>query len=144
MIVLDTNVVSEAMRPAPEPAVMAWLSAQAPTALWLTAITVAEVLFGLSQLPEGRRRDGLHGRFAALLERGFPGRVLPFDHPAADAYARVMTARRARGRPMAMADGQIAAIATCRGAEIATPDLAGFEHCGIPIVDPWTAGRKGG
>lgn len=138
MIILDTNVVSEAMRPSPDEAVMTWLAAQLPTTVWLSAMTVAEILFGISQLPEGRRRSALRSQFDLLLDRGFPGRVLPFDQQAAEAYANVMSERRAIGRPMSVADGQIAATALSHGARVATRDTRDFDGCGIELINPWT------
>ncbi len=137
MIILDTNVVSEAMKSSADETVMSWMSEQPPTALWTTAVTVAEVLYGLAQLPAGRRRAALESKFDILLDQGFPGRVLPFDQIAAEAYATIMSARRSIGRPMSTADGQIAAVAASRGARIATRNITDFESCGLDLIDPW-------
>lgn len=138
MIVLDTNVLSELVRPAPDPAVVEWLSKQRRRELCTTAVCEAELAYGLALLPPGRRRDALTAAVSRLLGEGLGGRVLAFDRPAATAYGTLAARRRAMGRPIAAADGQIAAIATVQGAVgIATRDRGGFEGCAVPIHDPW-------
>lgn len=138
MVIIDTNVVSELMRPAPEPAVLAWFSRQDSADLYLTAVSEAELRAGAAVLPAGRRRDRLAAEIDAVVREDFAGRVLPFDSPAARAYAAIAASRRSVGRPILEADCQIAAIARARDAAVATHDVAGFEHCGIPVIDPWT------
>ncbi len=138
MVVIDTNVVSELMRPAPEPAVLAWFSRQRSTDLYLTAVSEAELRAGAAILPMGRRRDRLAAEVDAVVRQDFAGRVLSFDGAAARAYAAIAATRRSRGRPILEADCQIAAIAHARDAAVATHDAAGFGHCGITVIDPWT------
>ena len=136
MVVIDTNVVSELMRPAPEPAVLAWFSRQRSTDLYLTAVSEAELRAGAAILPAGRRRDRLAAEVDAVVREDFAGRVLPFDSAAARAYAAIAASRRSAGRPILEADCQIAAIARARDAAVATHDVADFEHCGIAVIDP--------
>lgn len=139
MIVLDTNVVSEALRPSPGPAVMRWLDAQDPRTLFLTAVSLAELLVGVAYLPPGRRRSDLEGALAEALEQLFGDRLLPFDAAAAEAFAPLVAGARSRGVQLGFADGQIAAIAASRGLAVATRDVAPFEAAGRPVVDPWRA-----
>jgi predicted nucleic acid-binding protein len=137
MIVLDTNVVSELMRPRPEPAVIAWANAQDARQIYLCATSVAEVLFGIERLPTGRRRNRLAELFAQMLSEDFTDRILAFDQPAATHYAQITASREARGRPIGTADAQIASICRLRGAPFATRNTTDFEHCGVNLVDPW-------
>lgn len=140
MIVLDTNVVSEAVRARPDVAVRSWLASRPATSLFITTITQAELLYGLELLPDGERRRNLTDAVHAMLLDAFRGRVLPFDVPAAQAYAAIAARRRARGRPISAFDAQIAAIARSRGADVATRNVADFDDCGVGVVDPWTPG----
>ena len=144
MVVIDTNVVSELMRPTPEPAVMAWFSRQDSADLYLTAVSEAELRAGAAILPAGRRRDRLAAEVDAVVREDFAGRVLPFDSAAARAYATIAASRRSMGRPILEADCQIAAIARASGAAVATRNGADFERCGIPVLDPWTEDRASG
>ena len=137
MFVLDTNVVSELMRPAPDLVIVAWVAERATSSLFLTAVTEAELRFGLALMPPGKRRDGLATGLERMLETGFANRVLPFDSVASRAYAVIAAARRRRGRPIAQADCQIAAIARARGMAVATRNIRDFEDMGIEIFDPW-------
>ncbi len=137
MFVLDTNVVSELMRPAPDPVIASWVAAHATSSLFLTAVTEAELRFGLAVMPTGKRRDGLEAALERVLETGFANRVLPFDSAAARAFARIAAARRQQGRPTAEADCQIAAIARARGMAVVTRNTRDFENTGIDILDPW-------
>lgn len=138
MIVLDTNVLSELVRPEPAASVLAWLAGYRRTDFCATAVSEAEIAYGLALLPNGRRRDALRQATARLLGEGLGGRVLPFDRTAAAFYGEIAAARRAAGRPIATADGQIAAIARARGATlIATRDIGGFQGCGVELVNPW-------
>lgn len=140
MILLDTNVLSELMRPVPSAAVESWMSGQPVAGIFISAITEAELRYGLALLPDGQRQRRLVAQAEAMLAEDFAGRVLPFDSPAASAYARIAAARRLSGRPIAQADAQIAAIAASRGASLATQNIADFVDCGIDVVDPWNDG----
>lgn len=136
--ILDTNVVSEPMRPSPSAAVMAWLSRKPENGhFFVTAITVAEVLFGLELLPRGKRHDKMLAQAHATFTEDFAGRVLPFDEDAAHAFPGIAASRRAQGRPIADLDAQIAAIALSRDAILATRNTADFEGCGVRLVNPW-------
>ncbi len=137
MFILDTNVVSELMRAAPNPAIASWIAERATLNLFLTAVTEAELRFGLAVMPPGRHRDGLATGLERMLKTGFANRVLPFDSGAARAYAEIAAARRRAGRPIAQADCQIAAIARARGMAVATRNVRHFEDMGIEIFNPW-------
>lgn len=138
MIVLDTNVVSEAMKPEPHPAVRAWLNAQAAPTLYLSSVTLAELLFGIAALPEGKRKDMLAQALDGLL-RLFRDRVLPFDTDAARRYAELAVMARTGGRGFPTPDGYIAAIAASRGFVVASRDTAPFQAAGVPVINPWQA-----
>ena len=125
------------MRPAPDPAVASWVAERATSGLFLTAVTEAELRFGLAVMPPGKRRKGLATGLERMLETGFANRILPFDSGAAHAYAGIAAARRRQGRPIAQADCQIAAIARSRGMAVATRNVRDFEDMGIEIFDPW-------
>jgi predicted nucleic acid-binding protein len=140
MIVLDTNVVSEPMKPSADPTVQAWLDRQVAETLYLTATSLAELLVGIEILPSGRRKDGLAAALAELMAVLFGPRILPFDQQAAIAYAPVVSRARAAGTIISVADGQIAAIAAARGFTIATRDTAPFVAAGLPVINPWDAG----
>ncbi len=137
MIVLDTNVISELMRPRPDPAVMGWVAAQPRATLYTTGINQAEILHGVAALPSGRRRAALAAAADAIFAEDLAGRILPFDGRAAPHYAEIVTARRRAGKPIEGFDALIAAIARAAGAEIATRDISGFTGCGIKVIDPW-------
>ena len=138
MIILDTNVVSELMRPDPSPSVVDWVAAQAVSDLFLSAVSEAELLYGVEMLPPGRRRARLLEEVEGMLREDFDRRILPFDSVAARAYAVIAAARRVAGRPINHADCQIAAIARCRDASIVTRDLDGFAGSGVELINPWT------
>ncbi|MGC5615070.1 type II toxin-antitoxin system VapC family toxin [Georgenia sp. Z1491] len=138
MIVLDTNVVSEAMRPEPNPVVVGWLNAQTAESLYLSSVTLAELLFGIGALPAGVRKDRLAQALDRLLAL-FPGRVLPFDQDAARRYAEMAVAARATGRPLPTADGYIAATAAAHGFAVATRDIQDFDGADVELIDPWNA-----
>lgn len=140
MFVLDTNVVSEALRVQPDQSVASWLASEPSTALFTTAITQAELLYGLELLPVGVRRRRLADAVHTILRDEFRGRILPFDGSAAEAYAVITAGRRAGGRPISAFDAQIAAIARSRGARVATRNVDDFEDCGVAVIDPWGAG----
>lgn len=142
MILLDTNVVSELMRPAPAPAVEAWMAAQPVSGVFISSVTEAELLFGLALLPPGKRRTMLQEAIEGMLAADFSGRILPFDSAAASAYASVAADRRKAGRPIAQMDAQIAAIARSRNAALATRNVTDFDLCRIEIIDPWRDRRQ--
>ncbi len=136
-MLLDTNVVSELVRKSPNPAVVTWVSAHALEDLFLSAVSEAELRYGVAILPVGRRRDRMFFQIEAMLREAFEDRVLPFDSDAAGAYGNIAAGRRSTGRPVAVADCQIAAIAASRGMAVATRNVRDFENMGIEIVDPW-------
>ncbi|MYD66729.1 MAG: type II toxin-antitoxin system VapC family toxin [Chloroflexi bacterium] len=140
MLVLDTNVVSELMRDAVDPAVLAWVDAQPASDLFVTAVTEAEIHVGIARLPVGRRRADLDAAAESVLDGFFAGRVLTLDSAAAREYAAVVSERNAVRRPIGAFDGLIAAIARVHGAAVATRDVGGFDGLGIEIVNPWTEG----
>ena len=140
MLVIDTNVASELMRPAPNPSVAAWIAERDAAAMYLTAVSEAELRFGVAILPAGRRRTALEAAMRRWLETGFAERVLPFDSAAARAYAQIAADRREAGRPIGEADCQIAAISRARGASLVTRNIRDFEGTGVDVVDPWPEG----
>ena len=137
MIVLDTNVISEAMRSAPEAAVVSWLDSQPLETLYLSAITVAELRFGVASLPAGKRSDTLRDRLEEQVIPLFAGRVLSFDLPASQAYGELMAKARKSGRAISTADGCIAAIAAANKMMIASRDTQPFEAGGVAVINPW-------
>jgi toxin FitB len=139
VIVLDTNVISELMRPQPHPAVVAWIAALPSAALYTTSVNKAEIIYGIVALPECRRRTALVAAAEAMFTDDLADRVLPFDDIAADRYAEIVTARRRAGRPIEAFDALIAATALAAGADIATRDINGFEGLGLTLIDPWAA-----
>ncbi|MDE0507140.1 MAG: type II toxin-antitoxin system VapC family toxin [Gammaproteobacteria bacterium] len=139
MILVDTNVVSEPLRENPEPRVANWLDAQALETLYLSAITVAELRFGVHALPKGRRRGRLHDHLEQQVLPLFAGRVLVFDLPASQAYAELMAKARSAGRAISVSDGYIAATAAANAMIVATRDTAPFEAAGLKTIDPWSA-----
>ena len=139
MIILDTNVLSELMRPAPDGLVVQWMDTQPNASLFTTTVTQAEILYGVSVLPAGKRKQGLAAAVDAMFEQDFKGRVLPFDSPAAVAFAAICADRVRLGRPISQFDAQIAAIVRSRGAALATRNTPDFAECGIQVIDPWQA-----
>ncbi len=137
MILLDTNVVSEPLRLAPEVRVIEWIDAQPMETLFLTAITVAELRAGVALLPAGKRRSGLHDNLEKRVLPLFAGRVLPFDLACTQAYATLMGKTRAGGLSIATADGYIAAIAAANGFTVATRDTRPFEAARVAVINPW-------
>lgn len=137
MIALDTNVLSEALRTSPSPAVMNWLASLNVETVFATAITQAEMLRGVELMPAGRRKNRLTAAVESIFAEEFADRILPFDDEAAPAYAAI-TARRARaGRPISQSDAMIAAICRSRRATLATRNSPDFELCGIQLMNPW-------
>ncbi len=139
MVVLDTNVVSETMRAAPSPEVMVWMDSQRAERLFVAAVTEAEIRAGVAFLPEGVRRRNLTDAAERAFARLFADRILPFDSRAARVYAEVAARRRRGGRPISLADCQIAAIALSRGMTLATRNVRDFSDTGVELIDPWTA-----
>lgn len=137
MVLLDTNVISELMRTEPARIVLDWFGQHDSANLFISAVTEAELRTGVAILPEGQRRDRLQLALDAMIDQDFQARVLPFDSPAAKAYADIAAQRRAVGRPIAEADCQIAAIARASGAPVATRNVKDFDGCGIPLINPW-------
>jgi predicted nucleic acid-binding protein len=137
MLVLDTNVISEALRPEPDVRVKAWLEAQPPASVFTTAVSQAEILYGIAILPKGRRQSVLLTAAVLMFEEDFRGRVLPFDSEAATIYASLASTRRQGGLPISFADAQIAAVTQSRGGRLATRNVRDFADCGIEIVNPW-------
>jgi predicted nucleic acid-binding protein len=137
VIVVDTNVVSEAMASRPSAKVLDWMRRVPSAELFTTAITEAELLFGVALLPAGRRRRSLEDLIAGVLYEDFAGRILPFDSAAAREFAEIGLARRRAGRAISEPDAWIAAIARSRGASVATRNIADFEGVGVTIIDPW-------
>ncbi len=137
MILLDTNVISETMRPHPAPVVVAWLDARPPLDLWLAAPVLAELSYGIERLPVSRRREALQEALREMEAGLFAGRVLPFDAEAARCYGAIVATREQAGRPIAVMDAMIAAITRAHGARLATRNLADFEGLGLDCVDPF-------
>ena len=137
MILVDTNVISEPLRREPSAAVIEWLDAQNVETLFLAAVSLAEMRFGVAALPEGRRRDWLHQSIEQRVVPLFRGRILPFDDAASKAYASLRAKARGTGNAMASADGFIAATAAANGLIVATRDVAPFEAAGLRVIDPW-------
>lgn len=137
MILLDTNVVSEPLRHAGNPAVLKWLDAQAVETLYLSTIGLAEMLFGIAALPEGKRRSDLRTRLDRDVIPLFDGRILSFDRRAAEAYAELRAKARLDGRAIPQTDGYIAAMAVAHGFIVATRDVTPFEAAGVRVINPW-------
>lgn len=137
MIILDTNVLSEILRPAPEPRVVEWLEEQPRASIFTTTITRGEILYGIRVLPAGKRRNGLWNAAMEMFDTDFNDLVLSFDSVAADAYAEISAARRVAGRPISQPDAQIAGITLSRGAQLATRNVKDFGACGFEVINPW-------
>ena len=138
MIVLDTNVLSELMRPRPAAQVVRWVEGQPSIELFTTAISEAEILCDIELLPRGRRRDGLLAAAESMFAEDFSGRVLPFDSSAARAFFSIAARRRAVGKPISHADAQIAAIVQLNNATLATRNVRDCDACGIRLHNPWS------
>lgn len=137
MIILDTNVLSELMKPIKSEIVRNWAAKQSLMSLFTTTITQAEILYGIALLPTGKRQNELSKAAELMFSEDFTGRVLPFDRDAAVAFANIASQRRRNGTPISQADAQIAAICYTHGATIATRNFSDFEGCGISIINPW-------
>ena len=139
MILLDTNVLSELMRPSPEPKVLQWLDAQPAMDIWISAVTVAEIRLGIELLPDGKRRGLLSDLAERMFREDFSERYLPFDFSAAGKYASIVALRKRQGSPISVEDAQIAAITQANGLALATrnvKDFSGIE--GLELINPWT------
>ncbi|MBW4093241.1 MAG: type II toxin-antitoxin system VapC family toxin [Proteobacteria bacterium] len=137
MILLDTDVISELMRPAIAPAVTIYLQPHDPETLFLTSLSEAEIRYGIASLPRGRRRDTLATNFQTLLVEGFTDRVIAFNRACATAYATVRTRRESAGLPISIPDAMIAATSLAHGATVATRNVTYFTQCGIAVANPW-------
>jgi toxin FitB len=142
MIILDTNVLSELMKPKKSETVRSWAAQQSLMTLFTTTITQAEILYGIALLPTGKRREELSQAAQLMFSEDFAGRVLPFDQAAAVAFANIASQRRHNGTPISQADAQIAAICYTHEATIATRNFSDFEGCGICIINPWEVSSR--
>jgi hypothetical protein len=138
MILLDTNVISEVMRPRPDPRVAAWIQSLPRKEFWTSSLVVAELLSGIDLMPQGRRQKGLREAFEAMLTEDFHGQVLSFDLAAARHFGEILSARQRLGRPINEMDAQIAATARVHRAAIATRNIKDFQACDITLIDPWS------
>jgi predicted nucleic acid-binding protein len=139
MIVLDTNVLSELMRPDPSPAVVEWIDAQPRASLYTASVCQAELLYGIEAMPAGKRRDALAALATTFFEEDLADQILPLTAAAAARYARIVVHRRDAGKPIGAFDALIAATALVAGAAVATRDVGGFEGCGLTLINPWEA-----
>lgn len=139
MILLDTNIISEMMKPCPDTQVMNWLDQQESMQLFISTITIAEIAYGLNALPEGQRRSRLEDAFNRAINMSFKHRILPFDIAAAYVYAKLMSRGKAPGLRLSVPDGQIAAIASAQGCILATRNVRDFESCGLEVISPFAA-----
>jgi hypothetical protein len=137
VIILDTNVVSESIRPTPDQKVVAWLDTQQNNTLLITTVTVAELKSGVEQKPDGRRKEDLRKKILEIVDVFTDGRVLPFDMAAADCYARLFAAAIRNGHGISILDAQIAAIATAHHMAVATRDTGPFRRSGLRVINPW-------
>ena len=140
MIILDTNVLSELMRPKRSARVVAWIAKQPAAELCTTSITEAEIFYRIELLGKGKRREGLLAAAGAMFTEDLGGRIFGFESDSARAFSTIAAHRRVLGRPISHADAQIAAIAQVRGAKLATRNVADFGNCGLDVVDPWNGG----
>lgn len=138
MIVLDTNVLSECLKPRPDAAVLAWMASQPRSALFTTTVVEAEILYGVRLLPDGARKDALLLAVQAVFDQDLLGRVIAFDRDCANAFADIAASRRALGKSISQFDAMIAAATRSRGAVLATRNWRDFEDCGINVIDPWS------
>ncbi|MFZ2825186.1 type II toxin-antitoxin system VapC family toxin [Hydrogenophaga sp.] len=142
MILLDTNVISEPLKPGSDPNVLAWIDAQTMETLFVSTITLAELRFGIAVMPEGKRKSVLQRRLEEEVIPLFDGRVLSFDEGASKAYAEVRARARAAGKAIGTADAYIAAVAVAHGFSVATRDTSPFEAAGCEFINPWEVGRE--
>jgi toxin FitB len=138
VFILDTNVISEILRPEPNPTVVTWFESQPRHQLFTTAVTQAEIRYGIALLPKGSRRQKLLEVAQLIFEEDLDKRILPFGGDAASHYGEIAAARRGSGRPISQFDAMIAAIARLHGANIVTRNTSDFDDCGIDVINPWT------
>jgi toxin FitB len=141
MILLDTNVISELMRPRPDRAVLSWIQSYPRAELWTSSIVIAELLSGIELMPAGRKQDMLRESVEGMIAEDFQGQVLAFNVAASRLYGKIQAARRRIGRPIKEMDGLIAAVALLHRGTLATRNTADFENCGVELVNPWGADR---
>lgn len=137
MIVLDTNVLSELLKPEPDQNVVSWVGQQSTASLFTSTITQAEILYGVALLPGGKRQKKLLTEVQDMFAEDFRGRILAFDIEAAKSYAKIASSRRAAGRPISQFDAQIAGITRSRSGRLATRNVDDFGDCGIEVINPW-------
>ena len=137
MIIVDTNIFSEVLKPRPSSKVAAWLAAQARSSLFTTAVTQAEILYGIEIMPRGARRTQLSEAVERIFSLELVNHIVPFDEEAARVYPQVVAARRSAGKPISQFDAMIAAIARSHRASVATRNVDDFEHCGVRVINPW-------
>lgn len=137
MILIDTNIISELMKLKPDVKVLHWLNQQETDQLFITTVSIAEIMYGLQSLPDGKRRYFLEIAFEKAIEEGFRDRILAFDEEAARVYGRIMAHRKKLGRPMSILDGQIAAIAFVFHCKLATRNIKDFQNCDLELINPF-------
>lgn len=137
-MLLDTNVISEMIRPRPEPIVSAWLDKQPPEELWTASVVIAELFSGIDMMPAGRKQNTLRAAVEGMIAEDFLGQILDFDLRSARQYGQILAIRRKMGRPIREFDAQIAAIARVHDATLITRDRNGFASCGLTVIDPWS------
>ena len=139
MMLLDTNILSEMMRPSPDANVISWLNQQDSQTLFVCSISIAEICYGLYILPKGKRKQQLQHRFDRFINQAFQFRLLYFDQHAASTYGDIMGEAKLTGHPMSIPDGQIAAIARMKGFTLVTRNIKDFQYTGIPLINPFTS-----
>lgn len=139
MIILDTNTISEPLKPVPSHNVLRWLASQDQASIFTTAITQAEIYSGIEMMPAGKKRQHLYKAVEGIFDEDLQGQVLAFDHDAAREFAKISALRKSAGRPISQFDAMIAAITRAHRATLATRNTADFDHCGIRLVNPWAA-----
>lgn len=142
MIVLDTNVLSEIIRPSPSTEVISWLSKQPSPSLFTTTVTRGELFYGAQLLPDSQRKTGLLSALQSIFDADLSGQVLSYDNVAADAFAQIAASRKQAGQPISQFDAMIAAITQSRGATLATRNTKDFSDCGIELINPWQSAPK--
>ena len=142
MILIDTNIISEMMKPVPDKIVLEWIDQQEATELFISTITLAEISYGLNVLPDGIRRESLNRAFTNAILESFTGRILAFDEFAAYQYGKIMGHRKKLGKHLGVPDGQIAAIAAVHNAKVATRNVCDFVYCGLQLINPFEKGLQ--
>ena len=137
MILLDTNIISEMMKPVPAATVTHWIDQQETTQLYLSTISIAEITYGINALPKGNRQIALADAFQKVLKNGFEHRILSFEEAAAHLYGQIMGLRKERGKPLSILDGQIAAIALANNLTLVTRNIKDFSDCGLELINPF-------